>query len=116
MRVVLDVPKEWIVLAAWLEVKGRMRTRGNFGSAGNIWWEMQVARLQKWHAKDYIWRLINNDMHEICTGCRWGHTGLPTRQRKASPRPSVLRVGHCQSLNHQRLTTTFRFSAKYLHE
>jgi hypothetical protein len=24
------MPKEWIVLAAWLEVKGRMRTRGNW--------------------------------------------------------------------------------------
>jgi hypothetical protein len=92
VRVVLDVPKEWIVLAAWLEAKGRMRTRGNFGSAGNIWWEMEVGRLQKYHAKNYLHRLINNDMHDnlhwLSVGAHWTSyppkKGEPPAKRAAS--------------------------------
>jgi len=90
VRVVLDVPKEWIVLAAWLEAKGLMRDAGNFGSAGNIWWEMEVGRLQKWHAKNCLRRLINNDMHDnlhsLTVGAHW--TSYPPKE-KPDKRPDV---------------------------
>jgi hypothetical protein len=89
VRVVLDVPKEWIVLAAWLEAKDRMRSKGNFGSAGSIWWEMDVARLQKHHAKNYIWRMINNDMHDnlhwLSVGVHW--TSYPPEKKEPENRP-----------------------------
>jgi hypothetical protein len=92
VRVVLDVPKEWIVLAAWLEVKDRMRSKGNFGSAGSIWWEMDVGRLQKYHAKNYIWRMINNDMHAnlhwLSVGAHW--TSYPPEEKEKQPeRPPI---------------------------
>jgi hypothetical protein len=31
VRVVLDVPREWLVLAAWLEIEGDMHDRVNSG-------------------------------------------------------------------------------------
>ena len=92
VRVVFDLPKEWIVLAAWLEAKGRMRDAGNFGSAGNIWWEMEVGRLQKWHAKNFLQRLITNNMHEnlhfLAVGMHWT-SYPPDKKEKPDNRPDV---------------------------
>jgi hypothetical protein len=94
VRVVLDVPKEWIVLAAWLEAKGRMRDAGNFGSAGNLWWEMDVGRLQKYHAKNYIWRMIKNDMHAnlhwLSVGAHW--TSYPPEKKEPPAKRAATRT------------------------
>jgi hypothetical protein len=75
VRLVLDMPKEWIMLAAWLEIKDRMRANGNLGSAENIWLEGDAGRMQKYHAKNHLWRMINDDMHAnlhlLAAGSHW---------------------------------------------
>ena len=51
---------------------------------------MEVGRLQKWHAKNYLRRLINNDMHDnlhwLTVGAHW--TSYPP-EKKPDKRPDV---------------------------
>ena len=70
MRVVLDIPKAWIHLAAWLELTARERNySGHTFSDVNVplGWENK----RRW-AKVFFWRMINNQMHDdlhfLCVG------------------------------------------------
>lgn len=61
VRISIDLPVEWMWLAAWLTIKDRMRRHGELGPVtGDI---THHERLVRHHAKTYIARLIDYDMH-----------------------------------------------------
>lgn len=89
VRITLDVPREWIAFAAWLELKTRMRMKGNLGKAPPV--STAGHATEKRLARAYIARELNNqfhmELHDLATG---GHPYLyPPKPAPAGPAWSI---------------------------
>ncbi len=82
-RFVMDVPDAWVTLAAWLEMRRRMRLKDRHGPSP-LWIDEPSDRIVRGLAKRHIGLLIHETMHlelhRLATG---GHPFLQ------SPLPTV---------------------------
>lgn len=64
-RIVLDIPKAWVVLAAWLAIKERKRSAGKLEASAFMRPEdpAHVDRHIRTWARRFLWRVIHNQMH-----------------------------------------------------
>lgn len=72
MRVVIDIPKAWIVLAAWLMLTYRARRDGTHRVADFLPVDEHKLWMMRPWAKLWMWDLIDSSMHaelhELCIG------------------------------------------------
>ena len=64
-RVIVDIPKAWVVLAAWLAIKERKRRAGKLDDSAFMRPDSpdHVDKHVRTWARRYLWRLIHDRMH-----------------------------------------------------
>lgn len=87
MRLVLDLPKEWAILAAWLELQGLFPSRGEARPLGrDIDPDPRLADWQR--AKTYIGRALHNHFHDelhcLCVGAHPYLYPVPPREQRST--------------------------------
>ena len=89
VRIVLDIPKAWIVLACWLAIKARKRRAGDLESPSFMRPHSPhyVDRNVKSWARAYLWDLIHDRMHwELHWLATRDHPYLfPEEEKKPAP-------------------------------
>ena len=64
-RIVLDIPRAWVVLAAWLAIKARKRRAGDLEASAFMRPDRpdHVDKHVRTLARCYLWDLIHDRMH-----------------------------------------------------
>jgi hypothetical protein len=69
-RVVLDLPEEWFLFAAWLDMRTRQRIHGKDGPTGHL--SLRESLGMRPTVRGYILHALDNhfheELHELCTG------------------------------------------------
>lgn len=97
MRLVLDVPKAWILLAAWLHTSGHDRETGEprsdhvhqwpYGDDAEKW--DHLRKLARRYFAGEIHESMHDHLHYLCTGGHYALRSLPKEpSQEARQKPS----------------------------
>lgn len=82
-RLSIDVPREWLIMAAWLDLRGDLRKRKlQVAFQDTIGEELSEHHLKR--AADFLWWQMNNCFHE---DLHWLATGAHPILEKPRPKP-----------------------------